>query len=154
MPVAELSTRARPVTEQRLLWGWGATGRSKSAVIAPRAVEACVGRLCGRAGPVTPVIARGAGRSYGDAAQLDGGDVLDMTGWTEILSIDRDRATITARAGAAIAQLMAVLAAHGLTLPVVPGTRHVTLGGAIASDIHGKNHHRDGGMARPPLRLA
>ncbi len=154
MPVAELSTRGRPVTEQRSLWGWGATARSSSTVIAPRDVQDVVERLCGRTDSVLPVIARGAGRSYGDAAQLDGGDVLDMTGWTQVLSIDRDRATITAQAGATIAQLMAALAARGLTLPVVPGTRQVTLGGAIASDIHGKNHHRDGGLARHVLALS
>ena len=72
MPVAELSTRARPATEQRSLWGWGATARSNSAVIAPRDVQDVVERLGGRAGSVPrPVIARGAGRSYGDAAQLD-----------------------------------------------------------------------------------
>jgi decaprenylphospho-beta-D-ribofuranose 2-oxidase len=71
-----------------------------------------------------------------------------MTGWNEIRSIDRERMLITAQAGATIAQLLAALAPHGLTLPVVPGTMHVTLGGAIASDIHGKNHHRDGGLAR------
>src|ERR1700730_11135887 len=105
MPVAELNTRARPATEQRSLSGWGATTRSSSAVIAPRDVQDVVERLGGRAGSVPrPLIARGAGRSYGDAAQLDGGDVLDMTGWTEILSIDRDHATITAQAGATIAQ--------------------------------------------------
>ncbi|MFI4984798.1 MAG: FAD-dependent oxidoreductase [Solirubrobacterales bacterium] len=154
MSVAELTTRARPVSEQRSLWGWGATARSNSTVIAPRDVEDVVERLSGTAGSVHPVIARGAGRSYGDAAQLDGGDVLDMTGWKEILSIDRDRAAITAQAGATIAQLMAALAASGLTLPVVPGTRHVTLGGAIASDIHGKNHHRDGGLASHVLALS
>jgi decaprenylphospho-beta-D-ribofuranose 2-oxidase len=154
MPVAELSTRARPVTEQRSLWGWGATARSSSTVTAPRDVQDVVERLCGRTDSVPPVIARGAGRSYGDAAQLDGGDVLDMTGWTQVLSIDRDRATITAQAGATIAQLMAALAARGLALPVVPGTRQVTLGGAIASDIHGKNHHRDGGLARHVLALS
>ena len=69
-------------------------------------------------------------------------------------SIDRERELITAQAGATIAQLMARLAAHGLTLPVVPGTRHVTLAGAIASDIHGKNHHRDGGLAGMSLALS
>ena len=74
--------------------------------------------------------------------------MLDMTGLDRIVSIDRERGLITAQAGVTVAQLMAALAAHGLTMPVVPGTRHVTLGGAIASDIHGKNHHRDGGLAR------
>jgi decaprenylphospho-beta-D-ribofuranose 2-oxidase len=93
-------------------------------------------------------IARGAGRGYGDCAQLDGGDVLDMSDLDEIVSIDRERGLVTAQAGATVAQLMAALAAQGLTLPVVPGTRHVTLAGAIASDVHGKNHHRDGGLAR------
>jgi decaprenylphospho-beta-D-ribofuranose 2-oxidase len=154
MSVAELNTRARPLTARRSLSGWGATAHSNSTVITPRDVQDVVERLSGAAGPASPVIARGAGRSYGDAAQLEGGDVLDMTGWTEIVSIDRDRTAITAQAGATIAQLMAVLARRGLTLPVVPGTRHVTLGGAIASDIHGKNHHRDGGLARHVLALS
>ena len=67
------------------------------------------------------MIARGAGRSYGDAAQNDGGDVLDMTGLDRIVSIDDEHGLITAQAGATVAQLMVRLAAHGLTLPVVPG---------------------------------
>ena len=100
------------------------------------------------------VIARGAGRSYGDAAQNSRGDVLDMTALDQILSIDREQALITAQAGATVAQLMARLAFHKLTLPVVPGTRHVTLAGAIASDIHGKNHHQDGGLARHVAALS
>ncbi len=100
------------------------------------------------------VIPRGAGLSYGDAALNDGGEVIDMTGWSRILSIDAKRRLITAEAGATIAQLMAAGASLGLTLPVVPGTRHVTLGGAIASDIHGKNHHRDGALARHVLALS
>jgi decaprenylphospho-beta-D-ribofuranose 2-oxidase len=94
------------------------------------------------------VIARGAGRSYGDAAQNGGGVVLDTSALDTIVSIDRERRTVSAHAGVTIARLLARLAEQDLTLPVVPGTRHVTLAGAIASDIHGKNHHRDGGFAR------
>jgi decaprenylphospho-beta-D-ribofuranose 2-oxidase len=113
-------------------------------VIQARSAEQVTETLANSVG----VIARGAGRSYGDAAQNDGGEVLEMTAMDRILSIDPERGLVTAEAGATIAQLMAGLASHSLMLPVVPGTRYVTLAGAIASDIHGKNHHQDGGLAR------
>jgi decaprenylphospho-beta-D-ribofuranose 2-oxidase len=113
-----------------------------------RSAEEVVEVLARQAPEGAGVIARGAGRSYGDAAQNGGGEVLDTTGLNRILSIDPERRLMTAQAGATVAELMVGLAAHGLTLPVVPGTRHVTLAGAVASDIHGKNHHRDGGFAR------
>jgi decaprenylphospho-beta-D-ribofuranose 2-oxidase len=148
MSVAELTARPPLVGVERSLCGWGRTTRSRCRVLQPRGLEDVVEALASRARPGAGVIARGAGRSYGDAAQNDGGEVLDMTGLDRIVSIDGERGLITAQAGATVAQLMAALAAHGLTLPVVPGTRHVTLAGAIASDIHGKNHHRDGGLAR------
>jgi decaprenylphospho-beta-D-ribofuranose 2-oxidase len=110
--------------------------------------------LTSRAQPDTGVIARGAGRSYGDAAQNGGGEVLDMTGLNRVVSIDQERGLITAQGGATVAQLLSRLASHELTLPVVPGTRHVTVAGAIASDIHGKNHHRDGGLAKHVATLS
>ena len=99
-------------------------------------------------------IARGAGRSYGDAAQNGGGAVLDTTGLARILAVDHAHGIVSAQAGVTVAQLTARLAADGLTLPVVPGTRHVTLAGAIAGDIHGKNHHRDGAIARHVASLS
>ncbi len=122
-------------------------------MIAPREPAEVLDALASHRGGAG-VIARGAGRSYGDAAQNDGGTVLDMTALDRVVSIDAERHLVRAQAGATIAQLMARLAAHGLTLPVVPGTRHVTLAGAIASDIHGKNHHRDGGFARHVASLS
>jgi decaprenylphospho-beta-D-ribofuranose 2-oxidase len=100
------------------------------------------------------LIARGAGRSYGDASLNDGGDVLDMTGCNRVVSIDRDRSLAVAQSGVTIAQLQAALARERLTLPVVPGTGHVTLGGAIASDVHGKNHHSDGALARHVVAIS
>jgi decaprenylphospho-beta-D-ribofuranose 2-oxidase len=154
MSVAELTARTPLVGVERSLCGWGRTARSHCRVLQPRRVEDVVEALTPRARSGTGVIARGAGRSYGDAAQNDGGEVLDMTGLDRIISIDVERRLISAQAGATVAQLMARLAAHGLTLPVVPGTRHVTLAGAIASDIHGKNHHRDGGLARHVAALS
>ncbi|HEX7610688.1 MAG TPA: FAD-binding oxidoreductase, partial [Solirubrobacteraceae bacterium] len=117
-------------------------------MLRPEHAEAVAQALAAAASLGTGVIARGAGCSYGDAAQNEGGVVLDMSAFGRILSIDTERRVLRAQAGATIAELMAALAPHDLTLPVVPGTRHVTLAGAIASDIHGKNHHRDGGFAR------
>ena len=94
------------------------------------------------------VIARGAGRSYGDAAQNAGGTVLDLTALDRILSIDDDALLVRVQPGVTYGELLPALASRGLMFAVVPGTRYVTIGGAIASDIHGKSHHRDGTIAR------
>jgi decaprenylphospho-beta-D-ribofuranose 2-oxidase len=83
------------------------------------------------------------GRSYGDAAQLSGGHVLETTGLRGF-ELDQTAETITAHAGVTIGELLAALVPAGWMLPVVPGTQHVTVGGAIASDVHGKNHPTDG----------
>jgi decaprenylphospho-beta-D-ribofuranose 2-oxidase len=151
--VTELASRAPLAGGERSLSGWGRTASSRSRVLRPRTSDEVAEFLASQVRRGGGVIARGAGRSYGDAAQNDGGDVLDMTALDRILSIDGERGEVTAQAGATVAQLMARLAAHGLGLPVVPGTRHVTLAGAIASDIHGKNHHRDGAIARHVLSM-
>ena len=148
MSVVELSTRRPPTRSQRSLCGWGRVAARSCSVLEPRDVQDVLDALDAGRTSGTGLIARGAGRSYGDAAQNADGVVLDMTALDRIVAVDVQRRLITAQAGATIAQLMARLAADGLGLPVVPGTRHVTLAGAIASDIHGKNHHRDGGFAR------
>jgi decaprenylphospho-beta-D-ribofuranose 2-oxidase len=142
-----------PDASEQALWGWGRTTHSRATVTRPREIEQIAQALSAGARRGVGAIARGAGLSYGDAALNGGGEVLDMTSWDRILSIDAERRLLTAQAGATIAQLMAATAPHGLTLPVVPGTRHVTLGGAIASDIHGKNHHCDGSLARHVVSL-
>ncbi len=90
------------------------------------------------------VIARGLGRSYGDPALNSGGLVVDMTAFDRIHAIDPDRAVVDVDAGVSLDILMRAALPYGLWVPVLPGTRQVTVGGAVAFDIHGKNHHSAG----------
>jgi decaprenylphospho-beta-D-ribofuranose 2-oxidase len=107
------------------------------------------------AAPVRGVLARGAGRSYGDAAQNAGGIVLLEAGaWTG-MTVDPVSGTARVPASLTLGQVIEATLPLGWFPMVVPGTRHVTVGGAIASDIHGKNHHADGSFAEhvPEIEL-
>ncbi len=124
----------------RTLTGWGLTMPSSAEVLSVfDEDEVCAAVVeAGARG----VLARGAGRSYGDAAQNGGGLVLDLMGRT---SFDiADDGSVTAYAGVVLGDLIPELLARGRFLPVTAGTRYITVGGAIAADVHGKNHHRDG----------
>ncbi len=90
-----------------------------------------------------PTIARGLGRSYGDQAVCAGGRVIDMTGLDRVGAPD-ERGRIRVDAGVSLDTLLARIVPAGWFVPVSPGTRQVTVGGAVAADIHGKNHHLDG----------
>jgi decaprenylphospho-beta-D-ribofuranose 2-oxidase len=133
---------SRPTSTRRLLTGWGRHAGSVAEVARPRSqaeVVALLGELPERGG-----LARGYGRGYGDCAQDAGGLVLDMTGLAPDLSIDVENATVTASAGISIDTLIETLVPLGFFVPVTPGTRTVSVGGALAADVHGKNHHVDG----------
>ena len=135
-----------PPEGRRLLSGWGRT--SPSAAFVHRAADEDDAVKAASAAPPRGIIARGLGRSYNDAAQNAGGAVVDLTAHRRFLSFDTAAGLVRVGAGVSIADLIDVCLPHGWFPPVTPGTRHVTVGGAIAADVHGKNHHRDGSFGR------
>ncbi|MFJ8788170.1 FAD-binding protein [Streptomyces sp. NPDC102462] len=131
--------------------GWGRTAPTSARLVRPRTYEEAVAAV--RGSGARGGIARGLGRAYGDAAQNAGGAVLDMTGLDRIHAIDADGGTVLCDAGVSLHRLMEVLLPLGWFVPVTPGTRQVTVGGAIGADIHGKNHHVSGSFSRHVLAL-
>ena len=127
----------------RVLTGWGRTRPSRAVVSGPMDRSA-LQKLVASA-PPRGVLGRGAGRSYGDAAQnLDGHVVTPVTRpWLEL---DLAADTLRASASANFAEVLARAVPRGLMMPVLPGTRHLTVGGAVAADVHGKNQRADGSI--------
>jgi decaprenylphospho-beta-D-ribofuranose 2-oxidase len=134
------TTVRRPTT----LTGWGRIAPSTATVAEPADAQAVAELLNGKPGPVIP---RGLGRAYNNAAQAAGGLVLSTAGLSKILSLDPQTGIVTAEAGVSLEDLMVAGLPHGWFVPVSPGTRQVTIGGAIAADVHGKNHHVAGSFA-------
>ncbi|MGC3992583.1 MAG: FAD-binding oxidoreductase [Propionicimonas sp.] len=134
------------------LSGWGRTAPSTSQVLStsdPELIASAVAAVADHNADSPShlkrgIVARGLGRSYGDVAQNAGGIVVDMTALDTIHAIDPASATVDVDAGVSLDTLMRAALPYGLWIPVLPGTRQVTIGGAIGCDVHGKNHHSAG----------
>jgi decaprenylphospho-beta-D-ribofuranose 2-oxidase len=123
------------------LAGWGNYPKSPSELLTPHVPDATRDYFVNRSG----IIARGAGRAYGDAA-IGSQYTVSTLGFNRMQRFDRTNRRLTVEAGVTIADILATVVPEGFFLKVVPGTKYVTVGGAIAADVHGKNHHRDGGF--------
>ena len=127
--------------------GWGRHPAVLGAVARPERLRLPPG---GRT-----VLLRGLGRSYGDAAvpAAPGGLVLETARADRVLAFDGLRGTLTCEAGLSLAEVLRVFLPRGWFPPVTPGTKFVTVGGCVACDVHGKNHHRDGSFGAFVERL-
>jgi decaprenylphospho-beta-D-ribofuranose 2-oxidase len=132
------------------LWGWG---RTNATVADELTVDVNTASAAVKEAGVRGALARGLGRSYGDAAQNGGGLVLRLKSSAADIVLDPAAGTVTVGAGVSIDELLRVVVPRGFFVPVSPGTRFVTIGGAIASDIHGKNHHVDGSIGNHVMSI-
>jgi decaprenylphospho-beta-D-ribofuranose 2-oxidase len=146
MPPPELATAPG---EPAVIHGWGATSSAPVTLLRPHDPSELDPDMLRPQG----AIARGLGRSYGDAAQLSRGWVID-TSRLKRFDLDAEGGTVTAQAGVTLGELLDAALPAGWTVPVLPGTQHVTVGGAIASDVHGKNHGAAGTFGRHVQALA
>jgi decaprenylphospho-beta-D-ribofuranose 2-oxidase len=120
------------------LHGWGRYPRQEAHVAEPLSRQQCMRAVPG----ALPLIARGRGRSYGDSAL--GPQVLSTRYLDRFHDFDPETGVLSCDAGVSLDDILRTFVPRGWFLPVMPGTRFITVGGAIASDVHGKNHHRDG----------
>jgi decaprenylphospho-beta-D-ribofuranose 2-oxidase len=130
-------------TQRQKLTGWGMTEPTWAEVAVPSTTDDVAG-LVKEAAQAGGVIARGLGRSYNNAAQNDGGLVLSTAGMDRVLAFDPEAGLVTCEAGVSLEELMVRFLPEGFFVPVTPGTRKVSVGGAMAADVHGKNHHKAG----------
>lgn len=130
--------------DHRKISGWGRYPIADAEVFEPVNEEAVLEEIT--SGADTVVVPRGLGRSYGDSALA--ARVISTRHLDYLHSFDPENGVLTCGAGASLAELIAFSIPRGWFLSVTPGTRFVTVGGAVASDVHGKNHHLEGSFGK------
>lgn len=129
---------------------WGRYPRADSQKVVP--VYWCDDNIDLTATP-GPVLPYGLGRSYGDSCLNNGGTLLDTASLNHFIAFDEDTGLLRCEAGVTLADILKLIVPRGWFLPTTPGTKFVTVGGAIANDVHGKNHHRAGTFGRHVTRF-
>jgi FAD/FMN-containing dehydrogenases len=127
--------------------GWGGYPTEEARILRPLSQSACKAHL----NDMLPLIPRGMGRSYGDSASA--ASVMQTTYLDHFIAFDKTTGLLTVEAGLTLRDILKVTVKQGWFLPVTPGTSFVTVGGAIASDVHGKNHHVSGTFGQHVLAM-
>ena len=125
------------------LTGWGQAARSRANACRPERTPELAQAVASATAP-TGIIARGAGRSYGDAAMNGGGLAAIVTRLDRILAFDPETGDVVCEPGVTFRDLVDTFVPRGFMPPTSPGTSFATVGGALANDVHGKNHDRHG----------
>ena len=131
--------------QKQIIQGWGRNISAEVNILEPN--NECLLKEIILNSERESLIVRGLGRSYGDSAQLNKKNVVSLKKFNSF-DLDEKNNLITAKAGVTFDDLLKYIVPRGFFLPVSPGTRFVTVGGAIASDVHGKNHHVDGSFGK------
>jgi FAD/FMN-containing dehydrogenase len=135
------------------LVSWGRVLRARHVIARPRWCDELPELVAAGTEADRKLLAIGLRRSYGDSGVNPDGAVIDMVGLDRAIAFDPNTRLLRAEAGISLDALLRLLVSRGFFLPVTPGTRFVTLGGAVANDVHGKNHHRAGTLGRWVRRL-
>ncbi|WP_127470199.1 FAD-binding oxidoreductase [Thiomicrorhabdus aquaedulcis] len=133
--------------------GWGNFPTITAQRLQPHSLDALSSSLqaAQNAQPMRPIIARGMGRSYGDSSLAP--CILDTQSLNHYQSFDAQSGILACQAGVTFDEILSRFVPQGWFLPVTPGTKFITVGGAIASDVHGKNHHLEGSFSDHLLSL-
>jgi FAD/FMN-containing dehydrogenase len=137
-----MSSRAAP------LLSWGRYPPHPQRELPLSGVQGMAAALAGAQARHGSTLAYGAGRSYGDSCLAASDHVLPLRPLNQVLELDARRGVLRAQAGATLDEVLTQTIPQGWYLPVSPGTKQVTLGGAVANDVHGKNHHSVGSFGR------
>ena len=121
---------------KKTISGWGGYPKTTSEVIMPKNINEIKNYLN------KPLIPRGMGRSYGDSAIFN--TTIQTNYLNRVIKFDKNSGLLSCESGITIGNILNIVIPHGWFIPVSPGTSFATLGGAIASDVHGKNHHING----------
>lgn len=137
--------------DTRELSGWGRYPVARAQVARPERRAEVFEALRDAGGQ--GLLAHGLGRSYGDAALLEGGHVVLTRRLDRMLSFDPDTGWLRCESGVSIEDILETFVPRGFFPPVTPGTKFVTVGGALGCDVHGKNHHVDGSWSNHVRRV-